>query len=197
MPKCLGERWMNVAETAEYLGVVIRTVYVLIDTDQLPAYKLGRVLRLKTEDVEAYLASQRVKPGDLSHLYPPGSDARERQPSCETAGGQAQDLGDATATYRPPLPGRRPRPHSLHVGIGQGVGQAGLTSRTDGTDGLRRPRWLRLGREPGDARVRLATEGVQHPTGPAREQGPDGADIGRVVAGHEGAVEVGLEDRHW
>lgn len=38
---------MSTAEVAEYLGVVVRTVYVLINSGELRAYKVGRVLRVK------------------------------------------------------------------------------------------------------------------------------------------------------
>ncbi len=44
VPKSTGENWMGVPEAAEYLGVVIRTVYRLIDTGDIRAYKVGRVI---------------------------------------------------------------------------------------------------------------------------------------------------------
>ena len=43
------------------LGITLRTLYRLIDTGELPAYKLGRVIRLRTADLEAY---RRSHPGD-------------------------------------------------------------------------------------------------------------------------------------
>ncbi len=55
MPKSTGERWMGVPEAAEYLGVVVRTVYRLIDTGEIRAYKVGRVIRMKRDDVDAFL----------------------------------------------------------------------------------------------------------------------------------------------
>lgn len=39
MPKSTGDRGMGAPEAVEYLGVIVRTVYRLIDTDQIPAYK--------------------------------------------------------------------------------------------------------------------------------------------------------------
>ena len=36
--------------------------------------ELGRVIRMKTVDVDAYLERCRVQPGSLGHLYPPGED---------------------------------------------------------------------------------------------------------------------------
>ena len=45
---------MTTAEAAAALGVTIRTLYRLIDEGALPAYKLGRLIRLRTAEVEAY-----------------------------------------------------------------------------------------------------------------------------------------------
>ena len=63
-------RWLGTTEAAERLGVVPRTLYRLIDEGQLPAYKLGRVIRLKESDLDAFLETTRVQPGELKHLYP-------------------------------------------------------------------------------------------------------------------------------
>ncbi|MEA3020104.1 MAG: hypothetical protein QOI47_1628, partial [Actinomycetota bacterium] len=57
-------------EAARQLGITARTLYRLINEGEIPAYKLGRVLPLKLSDVEAFLDSARVQPGDLEHLYP-------------------------------------------------------------------------------------------------------------------------------
>jgi excisionase family DNA binding protein len=65
-----GTGWMSVSEVARELGLINRTVYRLIDEGQLVAYRLGRVIRCKRSDVEAYLEANRIKPGDLRHLYP-------------------------------------------------------------------------------------------------------------------------------
>ena len=59
---------------AKYMGIGLRTLYTILDTGDLPSYKLGRVIRMKTVDVDAYLERCRVQPGSLSHLYPPGED---------------------------------------------------------------------------------------------------------------------------
>jgi excisionase family DNA binding protein len=65
-----GGRWVGTAEASERLGVTLRTLYRLVDEGQLPAYKIGRVIRIKEEDVEAFLEGARIRPGDLGHLYP-------------------------------------------------------------------------------------------------------------------------------
>ena len=62
--------WLGTQEAARQLGITPRTLYRLIDEGEIPAYKLGRVLRLRLSDVETFLESARVRPGDLDHLYP-------------------------------------------------------------------------------------------------------------------------------
>lgn len=62
--------WLGTQEAARRLGITARTLYRFIDEGAIPAYKLGRVLRLQLSDVETFLESTRVRPGDLEHLYP-------------------------------------------------------------------------------------------------------------------------------
>ncbi len=62
--------WLSTQDAARRLGVTPRTLYRFIDVGDLPAYRLGRVIRLKAEDVEAFIESSRIQPGTLEHLYP-------------------------------------------------------------------------------------------------------------------------------
>lgn len=62
--------WLTTKDAAGRLGITLRTLYRLIDEGQLPAYKMGRVIRLRPTEVDAFLKQARVKPGDLKHLYP-------------------------------------------------------------------------------------------------------------------------------
>ncbi len=55
MPKSTGKNWMGVPEVCEYLGIVQHTVYKLIHNDEIRASKIGRVIRLRKADVDAYL----------------------------------------------------------------------------------------------------------------------------------------------
>ncbi len=48
----------------------------LINSGDLPAYKIGRVIRLRRIEVTAYVGRCRIKPGTLRHLYPPGDKVR-------------------------------------------------------------------------------------------------------------------------
>ncbi|MCK4176500.1 helix-turn-helix domain-containing protein [Aciditerrimonas ferrireducens] len=63
-------QWMSTKEAAEHLGVTLRSLYRFIDEGSLPAYRFGRVIRLKEEDVERFIESCRIAPGSLEHLYP-------------------------------------------------------------------------------------------------------------------------------
>lgn len=74
-------RWMGTREACERLGVTLRTLYRFIDEGQLPAYKMGRVIRLQAGDIDAFIERMRITPGTLEHLYPePKShEAREEQ----------------------------------------------------------------------------------------------------------------------
>ena len=70
-------RWLSTREACEELGITLRTLYRIIDEGQLPCYQFGRVYRIKAEDVQAFLDSAKVRPGDLAHLYPEPRGAEE------------------------------------------------------------------------------------------------------------------------
>jgi excisionase family DNA binding protein len=61
--------WLGTREAAEQLGVTLRTLYRLIDDGEIPAYQIGRVIRVRVEDLTGYLAAARISPGDLRHLH--------------------------------------------------------------------------------------------------------------------------------
>lgn len=62
--------WLNTKETAEQLGITLRSLYRFIDEGDLVAYRFGRVIRLQQEDVDRFIESRRIVPGTLEHLYP-------------------------------------------------------------------------------------------------------------------------------
>ena len=63
-------RWMSTKDASERLGVTLRTLYRFIDEGRLPAYQVGRVIRLKGDELETFIESLRISPGTLAHLYP-------------------------------------------------------------------------------------------------------------------------------
>lgn len=65
MSSSTGIVWLNTAETARRLGVTPRTLYRFIDEGQLPAYRFGRVIRLKESEVEQFIENCRIAPGTL------------------------------------------------------------------------------------------------------------------------------------
>jgi excisionase family DNA binding protein len=66
--------WLSTQEAAKRLGITTRTLYRFIDEGSLPAYKMGRVFRLKAADLDAFIDASQVEPGSLKHLYPPRKD---------------------------------------------------------------------------------------------------------------------------
>lgn len=62
--------WLSTQAAAKRLGVTPRTLYRFIDQGELPAYRMGRVIRLRTSEVDAYIETTRIQPGSLEHLYP-------------------------------------------------------------------------------------------------------------------------------
>lgn len=77
--KARASEWLGTKETAERLGVSLRTVYKLIDDGQLPGYQIGRVIRCKEQEVDEFISSARIKPGELRHLYDLGSQRIVRE----------------------------------------------------------------------------------------------------------------------
>ncbi|MEE9416877.1 MAG: helix-turn-helix domain-containing protein [Acidimicrobiales bacterium] len=68
-------QWMSTADAAKRLGITPRTLYRFIDEGQLPAYRFGRVIRLKQREVDAFIDTCKIQPGTLEHLYPDASPA--------------------------------------------------------------------------------------------------------------------------
>jgi len=67
---------MSTKGASDYLGVNLRTLYRFIDEGDLAAYKFGRVIRLKEEDVVAFVERSRIAPGSLEHLLAIGERSR-------------------------------------------------------------------------------------------------------------------------
>jgi excisionase family DNA binding protein len=57
--------WLNTNETAKRLGITPRTLYRFIDDGKIPAYRFGRVIRLKESEVAEFIESSRIVPGTL------------------------------------------------------------------------------------------------------------------------------------
>ena len=62
--------WLSTLKAANRMGITTRTLYRFIDRGDLPAYRFGRVIRLRLSDVDSFVEECRVEPGSLEHLYP-------------------------------------------------------------------------------------------------------------------------------
>jgi excisionase family DNA binding protein len=61
IPENLIEKpFLSPKELKEILGISLPTVYRLIDSRKLPAFKIGNSLRFYRDDVIAYLKSHRI-----------------------------------------------------------------------------------------------------------------------------------------
>ncbi len=84
--------WLNTETAAKRLGITTRTLYRFINEGGLPAYRMGRVIRVKQADVDAFIEGSRIEPGTLGHLYPdPVSTGMAKE------GGDEGDDSDADA----------------------------------------------------------------------------------------------------
>ncbi len=56
-----GQRLLDQAGTARYLGTTERHVRVLWERRELPGIKVGRLVRFDIRDIAAYIAARRVE----------------------------------------------------------------------------------------------------------------------------------------
>ena len=70
MPSSADIEWLSTQEASRRLGITTRTLYRFVDQGDLPAYRMGRVIRLKATDIDAFIEGSRIEPGTLEHLYP-------------------------------------------------------------------------------------------------------------------------------
>ena len=82
----MGKEWLGAPVAASLLGIRLKTLYGLNNSGDLPAHKIGRLLRLRRIEVTASVGRCRIKPGTLGHLYPrrdegasPGVGSERRQ----------------------------------------------------------------------------------------------------------------------
>lgn len=58
--------WLSTTKASKALGISARTLYGMIDRGELPAYRFGRVIRLKETEIEEFVDTCRIVPGSLS-----------------------------------------------------------------------------------------------------------------------------------
>ena len=60
--------WLSTKQACARLGVGLHLLYRLIDHGQLPAFKVGRLIRIRTVDLDRYIEAAKIEPGTLGHL---------------------------------------------------------------------------------------------------------------------------------
>lgn len=60
---------MTAPEAASLLGISKARAYELIQRHEIPHYRIGRLIRLRTSDLDAFLASRRVERTENSAPY--------------------------------------------------------------------------------------------------------------------------------
>ena len=58
------QKYLTVPEAAQYLNTTVRFVRRLIDERRIAFHRLGRHVRLATDDLDSFIASGRVEPND-------------------------------------------------------------------------------------------------------------------------------------
>jgi excisionase family DNA binding protein len=79
----MSDRWMSVEEIAAYLGVSKDTVYGWITKREMPAHKVGRLWKFKSDEVDSWVRDGKASDeGNETSVR----DAREQQK--RTSGGK-------------------------------------------------------------------------------------------------------------
>ena len=74
--------FLTVKQVADALSVCQNTVYREVERGRIPAYKIGRNIRIREEELEGYIAAQTVQPAPAasrpgkSPVWKPGMKVR-------------------------------------------------------------------------------------------------------------------------
>lgn len=69
----MSDRWMSVEEIASYLGVSKDTIYGWITKREMPAHKVGRLWKFKSDEVDSWVRVGKASDEGSEHVV---SDAR-------------------------------------------------------------------------------------------------------------------------
>ncbi len=58
------KEWFTTDELVRWLGLGRTKTYEMLRTGEIPSYKIGRLRRIRRQDVEAWLESNRFRPGE-------------------------------------------------------------------------------------------------------------------------------------
>lgn len=63
----MSDRWMSVEEIAGYLGVSKDTIYGWITKRDMPAHKVGRLWKLKSDEVDSWVRAGKASDENDEH----------------------------------------------------------------------------------------------------------------------------------
>ncbi len=72
----MSDRWMSVEEIAGYLGVSKDTIYGWITKRGMPAHKVGRLWKFKSDEVDSWVRAGKASDEGDKHAV---SDAKGRE----------------------------------------------------------------------------------------------------------------------
>lgn len=61
------DRYINIDELCKFLGVKKRTAYYLVETLQIPHYRIGRLIRFKLSEIEEWMESKKQEPLEVPY----------------------------------------------------------------------------------------------------------------------------------
>ncbi len=68
------DEWIGTPDAAARLGVTVQELYRLIDTGRLPAYRFGRIIRLRVTELAAFEQAREADAMTSSRRAPGTSD---------------------------------------------------------------------------------------------------------------------------
>jgi len=63
----MSDRWMSVEEIASYLGVSKDTIYGWIAKREMPAHKVGRLWKFKSDEVDTWVRAGKASDDGVEH----------------------------------------------------------------------------------------------------------------------------------
>ena len=77
--------WLGSKEAARYLGITAPTLYRLANSGEVAGFKIGRVLRFRRSDLDAFLETARIQPGELTHLIQGAKSGEDQDATKDTS----------------------------------------------------------------------------------------------------------------
>jgi excisionase family DNA binding protein len=53
------EKWIGIPELSEHLGISKETIYRMLKSESIPAYKVGKLWRFKLSEIEAWMRKEK------------------------------------------------------------------------------------------------------------------------------------------